>query len=87
MQIYYIIYIIYPDNDEQDCINFWSEKTGLPKSSFYKTYIDRRLDKKVFKRGKLPFGTVQLIIKSNGEKKFGVFLARKIKAWIDEVLK
>lgn len=78
---------IYPDNNESACIDFWSKNTGLPKSNFYKTYIDGRLNKKMFKRGKLPFGTAHLTIKSNGKKEFGVFLARKIKAWIDEVLK
>lgn len=78
---------LYPDNDVEECIDFWSKNTGIPKSNFYKTYIDQRINKKISKRGKLPYGTVQLIIKSSGEKKTGVFLARKIKASINEVLK
>jgi hypothetical protein len=78
---------LYPDNDVVGCIDFWSKNTGIPKSNFYKTYIDQRINKKMSKRGKLPYGTVQLIIKSSEEKKTGVFLARKIKASIDEVLK
>jgi hypothetical protein len=48
--------------------------------------VHQRKDKKLFKRGKLPYGTAHLAIKSNGEKKFGVFLARKINAWIEKVL-
>lgn len=78
---------LYPDNDVEESIDFWSKNTGIPKSNFYKTYIDQRINKKISKRGKLPYGTVQLIIKSSGEKKTGVFLARKIKASINEVLK
>ena len=78
---------LYPDNNTKRCIKFWSNSSGIPMSQFQKTYIDIRKDKKMFKRGKLLYGTAHLSIRSNGKKEFGVFLARKINAWIGEVLK
>ncbi len=78
---------LYPDNNESKCIDFWSKVTGIPRNNFHKTYIDRRVNKKLAKRGKLPYGTAHIGIKSLGQKKFGVFLSRKINAWIDRALK
>lgn len=78
---------VYPDNNVQKCIQFWSKEVQIPESQFQETQIDFRKDKKRFKRGKLPYGTAHLSIRSGGEKRFGVFLARKINAWIEEVLK
>ena len=78
---------IYPDNDEKDCIGFWSKMTGVSVNNFQKTQVDIRKNKKFFKKGKLPYGTAHLSVNSNGKKEFGVFLARKINAWMEEVLK
>ena len=78
---------IYPDNNIKECINFWSNMSGIPSRQFQKTYIDIRKDKKIFKKGKLPYGTAHLSIISGGKKEFGVFLARRINAWMGEVLK
>ncbi|KKQ35848.1 MAG: hypothetical protein US50_C0004G0037 [Candidatus Nomurabacteria bacterium GW2011_GWB1_37_5] len=78
---------LYPDNNIKECIRFWSDFCGLPFGCFQKVQIDRRKDKKGFKRGKLPYGTAHLSVKSNGNKEFGVFLSRKINGWIKEVLK
>lgn len=78
---------LYPDNNIDECVDFWSSVSGIPAHQFQKTSIDKRKDKKMFKRGKLPHGTAHLSIRSNGRKEFGVFLARKINAWIKEVLK
>ncbi len=78
---------LYPDNNIEQCIKFWSGASGIPMNQFQKTHIDIRENKKIFKKGKLPHGTAHLSIRSNGKKEFGVFLARKINAWIGEVLK
>ena len=78
---------LYPDNNIKECMKFWSNISGVPLQQFQKTYIDERKDKKIFKRGKLPYGTAHLSVRSNGKKEFGVFLARKINSWIEEVLK
>jgi hypothetical protein len=78
---------LYPDNDEKDCIGFWSKMTGVSVNNFQKTQVDIRKNKKFFKKGKLPYGTAHLSVNSNGKKEFGVFLARKINAWMEEVLK
>lgn len=76
----------YPDNNIQETLQFWSAQTGLPLLQFSKTQIDLRLDKKMFKRGKLPYGTAHLTVKSNGNINFGVRLLRRILAWIEIVL-
>ncbi|MEK7480234.1 MAG: hypothetical protein AAB665_03030 [Patescibacteria group bacterium] len=76
----------YPDCNEEKSLQFWSETTTIPESQFLKTIVDWRKDKKAFKSGKLPHGTAHLSVNSLGEKRFGVFLARKIMAWSDEVL-
>lgn len=78
---------LYPDNNIKKCMKFWSDISGIPLQQFQKTYIDLRQNKKMFKRGKLPYGTAHLSVHSNGKKEFGVFLARKINAWMGEVLK
>lgn len=77
---------IYPDNDEQHCRAFWARSTGLPHSCFQKTSIDLREGKRLFKRGKLPYGTLHLTVRSRGHKEFGVFLAQRVNAWIGLVL-
>ncbi len=77
---------LYPDNDEEKCVNFWSKETGIPISQFLKSIVDRRNNKKVNKRGKLPFGTAHLSLVGFRDKRFGVNLHRLILAWIDRVL-
>ena len=77
---------LYPDTHETEAIIFWSDITGIPRSQFFKSIIDTRQGKKAIKSGKLPHGTAHLTIHSMGEKRFGVFLARKIMALSDIVL-
>ncbi len=76
----------YPDNNIKETIDYWSKITGIPKNQFQKTQIDRRKDKKRKKKRMLPYGTVKLVIKSNGKKEFGVFLHRRIMGWIEAVV-
>ena len=78
---------LYPDTDASESLSFWSNALHLPKSQFYPPCIDLRQDKRRMKKGKLPYGTAHLSIKSNGKKAFGVALARRINAWIELVLK
>jgi hypothetical protein len=78
---------LYPDNNVRECMRFWSNISRIPLNQFQKTYIDIRKNKKMFKRGKLPYGTAHLSVRSNGKKEFGVFFSRKINGWIKEVLK
>lgn len=78
---------LYPDCDVEASLQYWSRMTTIPRSQFRKTSIDRRTDKKNVKAGKLPHGTAHLIVNSLGEKRFGVFLSRKIGAWCNEVLR
>jgi hypothetical protein len=77
---------LYPDNNEKNCRDFWSKETGIPTDQFHKSIIDHRENKKINKKGKLPFGTVHLSIKGFRDKRFGVNLHRLILAWINEVL-
>jgi len=76
----------YPDNNILTCLEYWSEQTGIPLSQFGKTQVDKRPNKKLGKRGKLPYGTAHLRVKSNGNKKLGVFLSRRIQASINLML-
>ncbi|MCR4330260.1 MAG: hypothetical protein NUV65_06995 [Candidatus Roizmanbacteria bacterium] len=78
---------LYPDNNIRESIAYWRDVTGIPREQFGKTQIDKRDGKKMAKRGKLPYGTAHLSVRSCGNKNFGVFLARKIKGWMEEVLK
>lgn len=77
---------LYPDNNEKDSIKYWSKQTGVPVNQFFKSTIDRRTDKKLSNKGKLPHGTAHMSVKSLGNKDFGVYLHRRITAWIDLVL-
>lgn len=78
---------LYPDNNIEHCVNYWSKITNIPINQFGKTQIDKRVGKKVSKRGHLPYGTAHLTVRSGGKKEFGVFLSRRIQTWMDEVLK
>jgi len=80
-----LIIHLYPDNDIEESLGYWSEITGIPRGQFGKTQIDRRKNKKMAKRGKLPHGTAHLYVRSCGNKDFGVFLSRKIHAWMQEM--
>lgn len=73
---------LYPDNNLNDAVNFWSKVTGIPKEQFGKVQIDSR-KKKTKKRGMLKYGTAHLYIHSRGNKKLGVQLFRNIIALID----
>lgn len=73
----------YPDNDIDKTINYWSKITGINKKQFGKTQIDRRSDKVTVKRNSLPYGTLHLHIRSNGNKEFGRRLHRRIMGWIE----
>lgn len=77
---------LYPDSNVADCLGFWSKTTGIPRSQFGKTQIDRRQGKKLAKRGKLKYGTAHLRVKSCGNPHHGVFLLRRIMSWMDNVL-
>jgi len=76
---------LYPDNNKASCLKFWSKTTGIPLFQFGKTQIDRRGGKRNGRRGKLPYGTAHLRVRSNGNPDFGVTLSRRIHAWMNRV--
>ena len=78
---------LYPDSDIPKCLDYWARNTGLPRSQFHKTSIDRRTGKMKSHQGKLPYGTAHLTVKSCGDKKLGVFLKRRILSSIEMVNK
>jgi hypothetical protein len=77
---------LYPDNNSDASLRYWSKQTGIPLCQFGKTQIDRRIGKKLEKRSKLPHGTAHLRVKAMGNKQLGVLLSRRIKAAMDIVL-
>ncbi|PIP24676.1 MAG: hypothetical protein COX33_00600 [Candidatus Nealsonbacteria bacterium CG23_combo_of_CG06-09_8_20_14_all_36_125] len=68
---------IYPDNNEKTAINFWSKLTGIPKSQFRKTQVDRRIKELKFKKKYLPYGTLHIRVRKSG------VLFHKIFGWIE----
>lgn len=78
---------LYPDSNEKECLKFWSKETNIPISRFYKTQVDLRNNKKLSKRAKLPYGTAHLSVRSKGKRELGVFLARRIRSWMEIVLR
>ena len=72
---------LYPDNNEEKAIKYWQKITGLPRKIFKKSQFDKHLDKKSKMRKKLPYGTLQIRIRSNGDTNNGVKLFRRIKGW------
>ncbi len=56
-------------------------------SQFHKSQVDWRNNKKQDKKGKLPFGTLHLGVKSGGRKEYGVQFHRRIQAWNEAVVK
>ncbi len=77
---------LYPDSDIRVCEDFWASQLRIPLEQFSPPVIDRRENKRKSNAGKLPYGTAHLTVRSLGEERFGVFLARKIRAWSERVL-
>lgn len=78
---------IYPDIDEDDVKQYWAEVTNLPLSQFEKTQVDRRQNKSLDNRGKLPYGTAHIKIRACGNPTFGVLFHRQIMGIIKGVYK
>lgn len=72
----------YPDNNINITINYWSKITGIPKKQFGKVIIDTRINKLRVKRKTLPYGTVDIRIRTHGNKDLGKKLHRRIMGWI-----
>jgi len=78
---------LYPDNDKQKCVKYWSETIGVSAKKFRKTQVDERINKSNKKSRKLPYGTAHISIVSNGNPDFGVNLHRRIMGWIAGAMK
>ena len=76
---------LYPDNNKEEAIEYWSKVTGLSKDNFLSTWVDVRTNKKRNNAGKLPYGTLHVTIKGDGNPKLSRFLSRRILSWIDIV--
>jgi len=80
-----IVLHLYPDSSPRAALKFWSRVTGVPVRQFEKVQIDRRTDKSLSKRRRLPYGTAHIKVYSRGDQRFGVTLHRRIMGWIDAV--
>ena len=58
---------LYPDNNVEKSLRYWANITSLPRKNFRKTQIDRRQDKSLVKRNKLPYGTAHITVISGGD--------------------
>jgi len=77
---------LYPDSDVHSANVYWLKETSLPKASLQSACIDRRVRKDRKRNSTHMYGTAHITVRANGEKKFGVFLSRRIAAAMDEVL-
>ncbi len=77
---------VYPDNNIEECLKFWSKVIELPLRNFRKTQVDTRKNKSTIKRRKLPYGTAHVTIVSNGDPEKGVRLRRRMNGWVTGVL-
>jgi len=71
---------LYPDNDAEKAIRFWSRISKIPISQFQKTQVDKRIKKLKTKRGRLPYGTLHIRVRKSGD------LFQKIKGWTEGIL-
>lgn len=76
---------LYPDLNIKKTLNFWSEVTKIPLQQFRKTQIDVRPKNLNLRRRILRYGTAQLTVYSDGDKKKGVYLFHKIMGQIDTI--
>jgi len=77
---------LYPDSDESASMQYWSRITNLPSTQFRKTQIDKRIDKKQLKTGKLQYGTLHVTVASHRNPNKGVRLHRRMMGWITKVM-
>lgn len=71
---------LYPDNDVDECIQFWLDTTGLSMSNVRKSYIDARTDKSKITR-KSSHGTAHLSVIAAGDPELGKRLYRRLSGW------
>lgn len=76
---------LYPDRSIESLTKFWVNATGIPIKQFLKPQIDRRKNKKLKKKGKLPYGTAHLYVLSGEKREYGYRLYEKIKGWISAI--
>jgi hypothetical protein len=77
---------LYPDNNLDTCQRYWQDITGLSKSNFRRPSIDRRINKKASRSGKLPYGTAHITTMAAGDPNKGVRLFRRMNGWIAGVM-
>jgi len=77
---------LYPDNDIEECLKYWSREIKVARKNFQKTQVDYRSNKSGKKKRMLPYGTAHVTIRSNGNSDFGVNLHRRITGWIESSL-
>lgn len=70
---------IYPDVQPEEAEQYWSAVSGIPLNQFYKIQIDSRNKKREFKKGRCPYGTVQVRLMGKGTRR----LHRLITGWIE----
>lgn len=69
---------IYPQQNERDIKNFWSELTGIPLKNFGKSYIKPR--SKDYKRNNLYYGTIKVVVPK------GTDSIHRVSGWIEAVM-
>lgn len=78
---------LYPDSNPKNSLEYWASVTGIPTDQFQSSYVDKRMNKSKDKKGKLPYGTLHLTVRSGGRKEYGVLFSRMIESWSEEVVR
>ena len=77
---------LYPDSNIQKAESYWLQETQLPRSQLQPACVDKRANKNRKRSGTHTYGTAHVTVRANGTKEFGVALARRISAYMQEVL-
>lgn len=64
--------LLYPDLDEETCLNFWSENIGVPKEKFFKSSVIQGRHKK----NRLSYGVCSIQVSNK-------YLKKKVLTWIE----
>lgn len=64
--------LLYPDLDEEVCLNFWSENIGVPKEKFFKSSVIQGRHK----RNRLSYGVCSIQVSNK-------YLKKKVLTWLD----
>lgn len=77
---------LYPDNDRETCLRYWSKITKISQAQFGKVSVDRRQKTSEKRKSLLPYGTIHITVIGAGDPKFASQFHRYIMGMIKKVI-